>query len=500
MEMFMKGSIRRQISFVFILFMASAIVLSAFLNYFFLEKYYQQNKIDDMFVIYNRLNEVSANGELFVEKNFDDEFSDFDMELMQVANTYNVDVLILDKNGRDKICTTKLERILASQLNGYAEADMVRHEETLINEKNYIVVITPDQITGTEYMEMWGFLDSKDIFLIRTPMEGIRASVQIANQFLLYIGAILLVIGGIAIYFITKRISEPILQITKVSEKMAKMNFDVKYKGKSRNEIALLGKNINQLSDALEKNISELKTANNELKKDIERKEQIDDKRKEFISNVSHELKTPIALIQGYAEGLEENINDEDGSREYYCDVIIDEAKKLNSIVGHLLTLNQLEEGNSVMTFERFDLRILIKNTIQSMKILLEQKGIKTILELDKPIFVWADEFKIEEVVQNYLSNAINHCKGKMEICISAEEEDGLVRVSVFNTGEQIPNKYSSFIWDKFYKVDKARTREYGGSGVGLSIVKAIMESMNRKFGVVNLNTGVSFWFELETK
>lgn len=496
----MKVSIKRQISFVFILFMASTIILSIFLNYFFLEKYYQQNKIKDMFVIYDRLNEASMNDELFVEKNTSDEFRDFDLELIQVANTYNVDVLILDKNGRDTICTTKLERILASQLTGYAEVDTSKQEEALIEEANYIVVITPDQITGTEYMEMWGFLDSRDIFLIRTPMEGIRGSVEIANRFLLYIGVILLLIGSIAIYFITKRISEPIMQITKLSEKMAQMNFDVKYTGKSTNEIALLGKNINLLSDALEKNISELKTANNELKNDIEKKEKIDEKRKEFISNVSHELKTPIALIQGYAEGLEENINEEDGSREYYCDVIIDEAKKLNSIVGHLLTLNQLEEGNSITTFERFDIGILIKNTIQSMEILLEQKKIRATVELDKPIFVWADEFKIEEVVQNYLSNAINHCKGEMEINISAEEKDTFVRISVFNTGEQIPEESFPYIWDKFYKVDKARTREYGGSGVGLSIVKAIMESMNRKFGVKNMNTGVAFWFDLETK
>lgn len=496
----MKVSIRKQISFVFILFMASTILLSIFLNYFFLEKYYQQNKVDDMFEIYYRLNEASKNEELFVEKTFNDEFSDFDMELIQMANTYNVDVLILDKNGRDTICTTKLERILASQLNGYAQVDTLIREEAIIKEQNYIVIISPDQITGIEYMEMWGFLDGRDVFLIRTPMEGIRESVRIANRFLLYIGVILLLIGGIAICFITKRISEPIMQITKLSEKMAEMNFDVKYTGKSKNEIALLGKNINRLSYALEKNISELKTANNELKKDIEKKEEIDEKRKEFISNVSHELKTPIALIQGYAEGLEENINDEDGGREYYCNVIIDEAKKLNNIVGHLLTLNQLEEGNLVMTFERFDISILIKNTIQAMEILLEQKGIHITLELGEPIYVWADEFKIEEVVQNYLNNAINHCKGDKNIIISAEEQEGRVRVSVFNTGEQIPEESFPYIWDKFYKVDKARTREYGGSGVGLSIVKAIMESINRKYGVVNSNNGVSFWFELETK
>lgn len=496
----MRVSIRRQISMIFIVFMATTVVFSIFMNYFFLEKYYQSNKIEEMDMIYDRLNEASTNGELFVEKIREDEFTEFDLELIKVANKYNVEILILDKLGKNTICTTSLERILASRLANYTTEEIDLEEELILQEDKYVVVMTPDPLTEVEYMEMWGFLDSDDVFLIRTSMEGISESVKIANRFLLYIGIVLLLVGSIAIYFITKRISEPITQLSLLSEEMARMNFNVKYSGESRNELGLLGKNINQLSDALEQNISDLKTANYVLKKDIEKKEKIDENRKEFISNVSHELKTPIALIQGYAEGLAANINEEDGSKEFYCDVIVDEAKKLNTIVAHLMTLNQLEEGSAPISIERFDITELIKNTMQSMDILLEQKGILASLEIKKPIYVWADEFKIEEVVRNYLSNAINHCDGEMELNVSALEEDGIVRITVFNTGENIPEQSMPYIWDKFYKVDKARTREYGGSGVGLSIVKAIMESMKMNYGVDNLNTGVSFWFEVETK
>lgn len=496
----MSASIRRQISIVFIIFMATTILFSVAINYFFLERFYQSHKIEEMDLIYNRLNEASTNGELFVEKLFEDEFTAFDLELIQVANKYNVEILILDKNGNNTICTTKLERILASRLVDYTRAPDELQQQLILREDRYAVMLTPDPLTSAEYVEMWGFLDSEDVFLIRTSMEGISESVKIANRFLLYIGAILLMIGFVAIYFITKRISEPITQLSILSEEMAKMNFNVKYSGTSRNELGLLGRNINRLSDALEQNISDLKTANYELKKDIEKKEEIDEIRKEFISNISHELKTPIALIQGYAEGLADNINEEDGSKEFYCDVIVDEAKKLNTIVGHLMTLNQLEEGNTPVSIERFDITELIKNTLQSMEILLEQKEIRASLEIEQSIYVWADEFKIEEVVRNYLSNAINHCAGEMEINVSAIEEDGIVRILVFNTGENIPNDSLPYVWDKFYKVDKARTREYGGSGVGLSIVKAIMESMKMNYGVDNLNTGVSFWFEVETK
>ena len=220
--------------------------------------------------------------------------------------------------------------------------------------------------------------------------------------------------------------------------------------------------------------------------------------RKEFLSNVSHELKTPIALIQGYAEGLKECINEDDESRDFYCDVIIDESAKMNEMVKKLLTLNQLEFGKDQVTMERFELTELIRGVVQSTRILAEQKEVRVIFQEEDPVYVWGDEFKIEEVVTNYVSNALNHVKYSNTIEIRILQEDKKVRVTVFNTGDPIPEEDLDKIWIKFYKVDKARTREYGGSGIGLSIVKAIMESMNQKCGVQNYDNGVEFWFELE--
>ena len=210
-----------------------------------------------------------------------------------------------------------------------------------------------------------------------------------------------------------------------------------------------------------------------------------------------HELKTPIALIQGYAEGLKEGINDDAESREFYCDVIMDEASKMNHIVKKLLTLNQMEFGNDMVSMERFDIVALIKNYIQSAEILTKQKGIQVRFEDLPPVYVWADEFKTEEVFGNYFSNAINHAQGEKVIDVRLIRMEQKVKVSVFNTGEPIPEECLEHLWEKFYKVDKARTREYGGSGVGLSIVKAIMESMNQGYGVINYDNGVAFWFEL---
>ena len=222
--------------------------------------------------------------------------------------------------------------------------------------------------------------------------------------------------------------------------------------------------------------------------------------RKEFISNVSHELKTPIALIQGYAEGLQESISDNPEDMDYYCDVIIDEAGKMNKMVKNLLTLNQLEFGDGSVNMERFDIISVIAGVIHSMQIKANEKQVNIEFNQMEPIYVWADEFQIEEVITNYLSNALNHVDENRIIQVKIQEKNGIVRVSVFNTGKNIPENELDNIWVKFYKVDKARTRAYGGNGIGLSIVKAIMDRHEKKRGAINRPDGVEFWFELDCK
>ena len=317
--------------------------------------------------------------------------------------------------------------------------------------------------------------------IIRSPIEGIRDSIRISNRFYLMIGIIVTVLGGIFISIFTRKITKPVVELTEISQKMANLDFEARYTSGGEDEIGILGNNFNQMSETLEKTISELKTANNEEpKKILKKKEQIDEMRKEFLSNVSHELKTPIALIQGYAEGLQDNISDDPESREFYCEVIIDEANKMNQMVKKLLTLNQLEFGNDQVNMERFDLTALIQGIIQSSKILAEQAGAEIIFRQSDPIYVWGDEFKVEEVLTNYVTNAIHHVKYDKKIDIRCVCQEGIVKTVVFNTGDAIPEEDLEKIWIKFYKVDKARTREYGGSGIGLSIVKAIIESCIR--------------------
>ena len=485
----MKYSIKKQLAIIFTTLITGTILVCLILNTTLLGNYYVNKKTKALERAYNSINAASKDGDIKTEQ--------YDIELQKICGKYNINVVVADSDTKTIKASMNEPQLFINQLlnniiSGVDEDDVIRKTD------NYEMQIVTDFRTQTEYIEMWGLLDNGYIFMIRSPLEGIQESVSISNHFLAYVGLGAILISTVLVFWFSERITKPVLQLAEISERVKNLDFDARYEGNEKTEIAVLGNNINEMSEALEETISELRTANNELKKDIEKKNQIDEMRKEFLSNVSHELKTPIALIQGYAEGLKEGINDDAESREFYCDVIMDESAKMNTMVKKLLTLNQLEFGNEVVNMERFDITALIKNYIASSDILLKQKGITVRMEDYGPVYVWGDEFRVEEVFMNYFTNAINYALQEKVIDVKLLCRDKKVRVSVFNTGNPIPEESLEHLWEKFYKVDKARTREYGGSGIGLSIVKAIMESMHQQYGVENYDNGVEFWFTLD--
>ena len=448
------------------------------------------NKKEVLIENYQTISNASAQNEL--------ESDEFAVTFDNLCSNGNIMALILQQDGK----------VLRSSVN---DLDALRTEfwdvllhgdkmEVLYSNKQYQLLKKTDTRLDSEYLVLVGVLENGDMVLMRTAVESIRESAAISNRFLLFAGAAAIVASILVAFFTTRHITKPLQQLTDISKRMVDLDFNAKYESDQSNsyEVEELGNHINRLSENLERTISELKTANVELQDDIEKKIQIDEMRKEFLSNVSHELKTPLALIQGYAEGLQECINDDAESREFYCEVIIDEADKMNRMVKKLLTLNQLEFGNDQVIMERFDMTELIRGVANSTRILMEQKGIR--LELENSEEAWGDEFKVEEVITNYMSNAINHADGEKLIRVFYTRSEDKLRVSVFNTGQPIPKEDIEKIWVKFYKVDKARTREYGGSGIGLSIVKAIMDSFHQRCGVINHEDGVEFWMELATK
>lgn len=380
---------------------------------------------------------------------------------------------------------------------------LVENRTIISSNDNYTLQKVYDERLGDYYLEIWGTLDNGYSIILRTPIQGIKDNVNISTTLIKYVGGAILAVGIIAAFVVSTYITRPIKQLSNIAEKMSEMDFNARYEGSDKGEIGLLGKSMNNMSEKLEQNIAELKKANLELKKDIDKKEKLEIMRKDFLSNVSHELKTPIALIQGYAEGLKEGITDDPESMEFYCDVIMDEANKMNTMVKRLLTLNQIEFGNDEPEMERFDINELIASVADANAIRAGQKNMSIVFDnRNEHNFVWADEYKTEEVLTNYISNALNHCDGKRAIEVRTEksENGGTITVTVYNSGKNIADEDLERIWEKFYKTDKARTREYGGNGIGLSIVKAIMDSMGQEYGVRNVSDGVEFWFNLDCK
>lgn len=544
----MKGnrrySIKTQIMLMFLLIMMGTILLFLIFNEFFLQKFYLRDKEKQLGEIYTDINEAASSGSITSES--------FSSVLQKSAGRGNIGILVLDAESRTITSYSTNPGILMKRLydnmfdmnqqissseagkmeegsagSGQSDSqngsgsrtesdagsmpdDFVTYIlDILMKNDHYTLQTVLDRSTASRYMELWGTLDNGYLFLLRSPLESIRDAASIANRFFLYTAVIALGIGLAAALTMSRRITRPILELTAVSDRMKQLDFSAKYTGHDRTEVGQLGSNINELSSTLEKTISELRDANARLEEDIRKKEQIDDMRKEFLSNVTHELKTPIALIQGYAEGLEDCVNDDPESRDYYAGVIVDEAGKMNSMVQKLLSLNHLEFGGETVNMEHFDLVGLLAHCLETDKKLAEEKQAAVTMTPapgEKEIMVWSDSFLLEEVFTNYFSNACNHveadgpAQGRIEISVSEVTGEDRVRVSVFNTGKPIPEESLPRIWEKFYKVDKARTRAYGGSGIGLSIVKAVMELLREQYGAINRENGVEFWFTVRTR
>ena len=509
---FWKNSIRVQLAAAFILLLVAVFVASGLMNTVFLQRYYISNKkkkIVSAYEIIDRLSEGLGAGSDGFKNGVD-----------RLASESSILVIVAGPDMNIRYTTERESGMIASRLlwkvisgdpsnepgndsrNGEDQPEKKqRHEEDTVlgSTDAYRIAMSTDPAMRTDFIELWGYLTSGDLIFIRTPVESIRESASLATRFMLYIGLLIAFVGTVVILFVTKSITEPILELTEISDRMAHLDFEARYERDDSNEIGELGRHMNEMSSQLENAISGLKTANNELQQDIERKEKIENMRSEFISNVSHELKTPIALISGYAEGLRDGIADDEESRNEYLGVILDESEKMGRLVSNLLELNYIEFGNEPAEMKRFDLAELAAGIISNSEILAKQFGADIEFEAKEPVYVWSDESKTETVFLNFLTNAIHYAGGERHIRVTLSERGDNVRTEVFNTGSGIPEEAVDRIWDKFYKVDKSRTREVGGSGIGLSIVKATMETLNKPCGVINYDDGVGFWFELES-
>ena len=334
---------------------------------------------------------------------------------------------------------------------------------------------------------------------ITSQKDVIQENASIATRVTTLIAVVAMLLALIYISGYAKRFTKPIIKITETANKMSNLDFSQKCEINSKDEIGILADSINKLSASLDTALTELKTTNEQLVSDIEKERKLEKMRQDFVSSASHELKTPIAIIRGYAEGLKINVSEEDTAMQEYCDIIMNEADKMNSLVLSLLEASLYSSGMKTLNKEDFELNEFIKEYMKAAKPIFEEKEINAkFIDPETKLMVFADKSQIERVLSNYISNACSHTKNEKEIIVSVEDSGEKYKVSVYNSGSFIDDKDKDNIFNSFYRADKAHSRKEGRFGLGLSIVKSIMDMHKCECGFTNKENGVEFWFQIE--
>lgn len=470
------------------------ILFLVLVNNFVFGQFYLYSKRKALISVYQTVNDYYNKGQV----------SDLESKLEQISIQNDFDILIRDDQDVNIYTSNKDFYSTFGQMNEMTSKLNIKGGEVIEKNDKFTIRRLKDNKNDIIYVVLSSTLDNGYILFIRIPITSIQESVKISNNFLYLMAGITIVISAVIVSYVSRKFTDPILELNDIAKRMSNLDFSHKYNATSTDdEINNLGKSINTMSAQLEKTIKQLRENNIELEKDIEEKSKIDEMRKSFISDVSHELKTPIALIEGYSEGLLENVNSDEESRKFYAEVILDEANKMDKLVKKLLELMKLEYGKREFNDQEFNIVELEKEVVRKSKVMLDEQKVEIEFDTEDEIQVFADDFYIEQVVTNYLTNAIKHVKevnGKKIINIKNEIDvnKNKVRINVFNTGENIKEEDINRIWNRFYKIDDSRNREDGGTGIGLSFVRAIMNNYQNKYGVINKENGVEFYFELD--
>lgn len=524
-----KRSLNRQLMVAFSSILILVVISNIVINSLLLPKVYRDKKIRSMEALYHNINrqyEQTGDRDVIAEIVKDV----LSVENLRVFIWDEEDNLVIDSlplsiekdaAGEQSAADVPHREFMGDKTppdNGFPGNDKKNYAKSFNGRRNEIFVFFADvdqeQIIceNDDYlMFASSFVDNKDEenfylrgylangykILIQMPFSSIEEAVSLSDTLLLIVGLAMLFIGIVVVAVISKTIAKPIKELSSIASAMENLDFSRQYVHNRRDEIGSLGDSINSLSGKLEHTINELFEKNEELRKDNELKSRIDTLRKEFIANASHELKTPVALISGYAEGLRDNIASDDNTRRVYTDVIIEEADKMDHIIRQMLDLMEIDGTDEVIDGTEFSLFSLAEECINSFDLLIKSKNINLKLETDGNCFVFGDYWRIYQAASNYISNAINHVNDDKIIKIFVRETSDGVLFSVYNSGAQIPCEDMENIWERFYKIDKAHTREYGGTGLGLSVVRSVIELHNGEYGAVNKPDGVEFYFKL---
>lgn len=434
-------------------------------NTIYLEKFYIKNKKEKLVEL----------GQILIDPKYVIDFQNLEMHS-------NVAILI---KRTDELYKLEKEAVLPKE-----EID-----EIIVQLKNNEYVfkeITLLDYRGKVLILFMPYMRDRYIEII-TPLSFIQEGLEISTRYHLLIIVLALIIGSSMSFVFSKKMTDPILELKEITQRISLLDFNIKFEKERKDEIGELGYAINKMGGTLEKNIDEINKVNKKLMEDIENEKRLDKLRKKFIASVSHELKTPIAIIQGYAQGLMENIAETEEDRNFYCEIIVEESLKMDSLVKELLLITQMDSGYFKIEKEKVDLYQMIKDIRD--KYSSKNREIKYIGEKD--IFAYCDEKYIDRVLENLVVNALKYSTGDREVTITVEDIENRYKVIISNESENLSEDDLENIWTPFYRVNKARDRD--GHGLGLAIVRGILENHKSNFGVyITEKNIINFWFELE--
>ena len=334
----------------------------------------------------------------------------------------------------------------------------------------------------------------KEFAFAMTSLQPVDEAMLVLKDYYVYALIIVFLVIILLSFYYSKIIVKPLITINRVTKKMANFDFTEKLPISANDEIGELSGSINTLSVNLKDRIDRLNVANTKLQQDIERERQLEKTRKEFISGVSHELKTPLSVIRSFAEGIKDGVSKD---TTYYTDVILEETENMNRLIVEMLELAKLESGTYKLEMDTFSISELIQQVYTKLSFSIEEKHLQVTLD-SNPSYVKANRNRIEQVVINLLSNAIRYTPDREEVHIRVIESEEKVKVEIENTGNPIPDESLQKVWDRFYRLDASRSRHTGGTGLGLSIVKNILELHHANYGVYTTNNSVVFYFDLQ--
>jgi signal transduction histidine kinase len=504
------GSVRQKLFMQVGILVLLLVGLTMMANSLFLEPYYTsqlKHRLVDYYETINQMDEGQYNNELQqlidIEStsNVDIMITTSEWELIYTSNSYFLDEKMWEKVEKLRMVNDrKFRPIFEYEDWGKTPPEKPNNEgppnndhppmsvekiET-INEKVGFYYAYTDPLFSNKILVLSGVLNSGDIIELKVPVISIQESIQITNKFTLICGLVLLLIAFVYAYILSETFTKPIREMNDVTKEIKALRFNQECSVKSSDEIGELASNINDMSRALSEAIASMNQKNDQLET--------------LVNNVSHELKTPLALLQGYAEGINLHIISDEEKVKFYSEVIVDEAKKMNRIVESLLTIKKFASEDMTLFYKDFSVTDLIHKTIVKYEPLLAKNNLDIIFESKEDLLVYGDAFYTEQVLMNYLSNAVQYVEEPYEIRIYIQRLPHTCRVNVFNSFQPISPEALEPVWDEFYKLDQSRTRDKGGHGLGLSIVRAIQEAHGQECGVKSEEHGITFWFDIAVK